>query len=128
MMSSLLFHCFFFFFFLDVWFSSLSLSFFIWISPFRKKTLTDFYEVLWNFSLFFLKKNLFMEICHLKIYSGDLSLEYLFMEICPLKICSGDLSLEYLFMEIFQLKIFSRDLSLWSDIFFFFLKLMSLAF
>ena len=93
----------------------LSLSLFIWISPFRKKTLTDFYEVLWNFSLFFFKKNLFMEI-----YSGDLSLEYLFMEICPLKICSGDLSLEYLFMEIFQLKIFSRDLSLWSDIFLFF--------
>ena len=96
----------------------LSLSFFIWISPFRKKTLTDFYEVLWNFSLFFFKKNLFMEI-----YSGDLSLEYLFMEICPLKICSGDLSLEYLFMEIFPLKICSRDLSLWSDIFFFFFEI-----
>ena len=96
----------------------LSLSFFIWISPFRKKTLTDFYEVLWNFSLFFFKKNLFMEI-----YSGDLSLEYLFMEICPLKICSGDLSLEYLFMEIFPLKICSRDLSLWSDLFFFFFEI-----
>ena len=37
-------------------------------------------------------EDLFMKICHLKIWIGDLSLKDLFMVICHLKICSGDFS------------------------------------
>ena len=77
--------------------------------------------------------NLFMEICPLKICSGDLFLEYLFMEIFPfmkicswrffhwrflqeifpvLKICLGDISFhEDVFIEICPLKIYSGDFS-----------------
>ena len=50
------------------------------------------------------------------------------MEICPLKICSGDLSIEDwsvgdlslfkdLFMEIYPLKIYSGDFSFYEDVF-----------
>ena len=88
---------------------------------FRSKTI-DFYEVLWNFSSFIFW-NLFMEICLLKIFSGDFSFSWrcvrgdlsfedlfkrffffhkdLFMVICPLKICSGDFSHWRFIQEIF---------------------------
>ena len=48
-------------------------------------------------------EDVFMEICHLKICSGDFSLfhEDVFMEICPLKICSGDFPFEDLFRRFF---------------------------
>ena len=46
-------------------------------------------------------RNLFMEICPLKICLGDFSLfhEDVSMEICPLKICLGDFSFENFLQE-----------------------------
>ena len=58
----------------------------------------------WNVVDLSLFKDLFMEICPLKILIGDLSLEDLFMEICPLKTCSEDLSFWNFDLEIYPFK------------------------
>ena len=50
------------------------------------------------------RRFLFMEICPLKIWIGDLSLEDLIMEICPLKICLGDFSFWNFVLEIYPFK------------------------
>ena len=57
------------------------------------------------------RRFLFMEICPLKIWIGDLSLEDLIMEICPLKICSGDFSFWNFVLEIYPFENLLGDLS-----------------
>ena len=108
----------------NIWLKMCDLPFFLFLDLnflFRSKTI-DFYEVLWNFSSFIFW-NLFMEICLLKIFSGDFSYSWrcvhgdlsfedlfrrffffhkdLFMVICPLKICSGDFSHWRFIQDIF---------------------------
>ena len=60
-------------------------------------------------------EDLFMKICHLKIWIGDLSVEDLFMEICHLKICSGKFSFwKFVFRRFFLFENVLGDLSFWN--------------